>query len=817
MIFDWIDKVVGWIVRRLFGATWTVGPFVSEVQQESVPLSHTLVAGSTCTWVEFGAVRPLLSFAWPPALRAGVRRDGKHEWLDASVEEFTASQGCREFRVRVSIPPDSVAELGQVVVGLWMTEQEEPVAMAVATVVVPGDLVRQFTGWRWTTTGRYQGREATGTQFHDAIEELAFDVTVDVDDGDHRTLLTDHIRHLEIRLVPSGSQGRTIVSRQCALRSVRTTVCCSGSLSREDVRNLGAGGYELFVWYADVRLSSQSFQVTRLALRTAEVRAAYERSGVAAGIEWRTVDQRGRVQPLDVVAEDFLRIVVAMRIEVPEVERLLGAVEVPLQVLLASAVSPKPALSIREEVALRSGANPVCIELSLDSAWYAAGPGRYHLRLELGNRVVAETAFVHKTRQTLREEKAESIFESLRLLDFRRVARRDGATAEVEEYHEDDASPEVCISIAGEGFDEDHPAIRWRLTLNWRCLESGESTGTQVLLEARAGPNHYSLSLPPGDGASRLAPGTYELKLRKRSKVLRTAKIRVLSVAELVNRTRTAVLESVRVEGAKLFLLAAGARFESDVVAHSTDFIVPEFRLVASGFNRYVDEVTAEFSLVVQAESTERVLLQQPIRLRRAGLDVSNVQILFAGTRLSRRRGPVRLCVNVGDREVGHLDFAILGIEEFASRVRVTDLALNATLRDGQVLATPPTLPRDRTISIGPSFTIETDVVAPNVAMAARLVLSQEGQSLAAVSFEIDLGAKRQVRTTRTVPVSGVFAPGRALLVAVEIEGARKASLSVLVLDRQTLTNFEGALVGEAAGIPIDPSAHASTLARLGI
>jgi len=261
--------------------------------------------------------------------------------------------------------------------------------------------------------------------------------------------------------------------------------------------------------------------------------------------------------------------------------------EVLLPVRLALTKRGQNLRTSETKVTLRPGRNSLVASLSLSAALFDDGPGRYELELSLDGRSLAKMDFQHRTRQQLKEAQAEANLQSLQLESPQLFALRDGERIETDHIFATDEAICPRFTIIGNGFGDDVPAIKWRVTLRLIKLDNNTVLEKHRFLTAKAGINaHEDLSLRLTMDGHDLLPGSYAFQCWKRDQLLTEFRFRLLAVEEIAPYTQGVVRQSVRAERIRLFALTEGFRLESLDILDSTEFIVPEFTLHSSGYNR---------------------------------------------------------------------------------------------------------------------------------------------------------------------------------------------------------------------------------------
>ncbi len=269
------------------------------------------------------------------------------------------------------------------------------------------------------------------------------------------------------------------------------------------------------------------------------------------------VNHRRASVPLEVVAEDFPQINLVPTFEVPQLGPLISQIE--LAITCAIGRGKTELLRHQVSMVLRPGTQRLELSMTLPADLFDPGPGRYHLEVRLGARLIKSVSFVHKTRAQLKAAQAELILHSLRISEPRFLVARDRSQSETDHVFATDEAIVTAFTITGQGFDEDVPMIKWRLNVRLIDTNSGDVHQEFCFLQAKAGPNSHELRWPLHGADRELASGRYAFQLVKRDVVLTEFQFRMLAMEEIAPYTRQLILSNVRAENPQLLIQAGGS------------------------------------------------------------------------------------------------------------------------------------------------------------------------------------------------------------------------------------------------------------------
>jgi hypothetical protein len=796
--------------RQLVGVTC-----VSQFEEKSVSLPAEFVTGSRTLEISFGLDWPwLLPRFWPPLISVrmtdengnviapttepllAMRRRHTNVTFDLSFEQELP----RHLRVTVSRTQDGPA-----------LEQFELRAIDLPSVA------REIEVLCFETYALQSQQQILTRRFHEQVDQIQAGLQLRLANPDHASFLRQSGVELSLRL-----EAETAAPQRWSIPACFESGALRWELRLGAAANLfavGTGTYRLVIQLNNQPLGERRLELVPLDTLTqdAQARVRYESAVMIA--EFSAVNHRGVEVPSQVVAEDFRSVNVKVILDCPLPDPLMPKVDLPLLLHLT-----KDTLTIRTEqiaVTLHSGRNTLQATLRLQATYFASGPGAYRLEFTLGERSLAAITFQHQTRQQLKEAQAEAILQSLELSNPRLFVLRDGHRIETDHAFVTDEAIVPKFTITGRGFDDDVPGIQWRVGLRLIRVDIGTVTKGDRLLAARAGANTHELGrLRPQPNCDELPSGWYAYQFWKREILLTEFRFRILALAEIAPYTETLVRASLKIENAQLFAVTAGTHYESADIPATTEFIVPEFTLHSSGYNRFLPRWSTELRLAQETpDGVMHDLAQLPVLLQAEPLTVSNIQVRLAGTALSHQPGSHRLLINVAGRELACLPFQVLTEAEVNARIQVTDLTVVAIARSKQQTTNPTTILAGETSSLQISCDLTVGLLAPGQNPEVAFEIHLDDACLAQKGAAISLAQRRHAFNLRPISLSKLLPHGntetRQLSIVVRLAGQIGKRKSITLIGHQRITNFEGQLNVDPRRLDVSEEEYQAILRKL--
>jgi hypothetical protein len=781
--------------ERLFGRQLVGVNCVSQLEERAVSLPAEFVAGSHTLEVSFGLDWPwLLPRFWPPLV--SVRVTDENGNLIAPTTEPMLAMRRRHTDVTFVLSSEPPWPRRLCVTVSRAQDGHALERFELCPIDLPS-VAREVELLCFETYALQSQQQILTRRFHEQVEQIQFGLQLRLANPNHASFLRQSSAALVLQLesetaAPAQRWRLPACFERGALRWAMQLGAAANLFSG------GPGKYRLTVTVGahplgELRLDFVPLELLR---QYAQARLVQESTFVPA--EFSAINHRGVTEPLQVVAEDFRSIDVKVIMECPLPDPLLPELDLPLYLQLT-----KDARAIQTEqiaITLHSGRNTLQATLRLQASCFAAGTGAYRLELTLCERSLADFTFEHQTRQQLNEARAEAILQSLELTHPRLFVLRDGARVETDHAFATDEAIIPKFTITGQGFDDDVPGIRWRVGLRLVRVDSGTVTKAERLLTARAGANTHEVGrLRPHPERNELAPGWYAYQFWKQETLLTEFRFRILAVAEIAPYTETLVRASLRVESARLFVVACGSHYETSEIPDSTEFIVPEFTLRSSGYNRFLPRWSTELRLALETPAgVQQDWGKLPVLLQAEPLSVNNIQIRLAGTAPSQQPGRYRLLISVAGRELACLPFQVLTEAEVHARIQVTDLTVVTIAKSKQQNTNPATILAGETSSLGITGALTVGLLAPGQATAVTFEIYLDDVCVAQQSAAIALAQRQHAFRLRPVALTSLL-PHRVvgtkqLIIAVRVAGQIGRRQAMTLICHERITNFEGQL-----------------------
>ncbi len=664
-----------------------------------------------------------------------------------------------------------------------------------------------------------QGRRIRCDCLHDKVDHVLFRLDLRLTNLEHCRFLTQVCAELQTEVAPSATAASGSTTWRNRLEFDGGEALFEQPLGpTENLIRAGFGEHILKVRLGDTVLVEKKF---RLIPRNEMLRNT--RSDVVTKTELRTisimaVNHRGAAVPLEVVAEDFPQIKVTPTLEVPQLAPLVSEIDLSMACTIRRGKTER--LCHRVPVLLRAGSQRLELFLTLPADLFDPGPGRYHLEVWLGDRVLKSVFFVHQTRAQLKAAQAELILHSLRISEPRLLVVRDHSQLETDDVFATDEALVTAFTITGQGFDEEVPMIKWRLNVRLIDTNSGDVHQEFCFLQAKAGPNSHELRWPLHGADRELASGRYAFQLVKRDVVLTEFQFRMLAMEEIAPYTRQLILSNVRAENPQLLIQAGGIRYQASQIPDSSDFLLPQFTLLSAGCNSILPEIETQLHLVLIGEGDKRQsLITLPVTLSSRPLPLHNLAVKVRDGSLGSNPGLHRLGVEIGERSILEFSFQIVSESEVLACVSVSDLVIVATGRSGRKQRNPNSILLSEKPAIDLEATIRTTLLAPNMTVHGILLFRFDRTTVAQAKFDLGLSNPSQTIRARRVNLESMISDNRTtereLVAVVVIAGQEKATRSLRIFCGSLISNFEGQLRSDAAQNPLDEAEYERIVGRL--
>ena len=284
--------------------------------------------------------------------------------------------------------------------------------------------------------------------------------------------------------------------------------------------------------------------------------------------------------------------------------------------------------------------------------------------------------------------------------------------------------------------------------------------------------------------------------------------------------TEKLVRESLRAEGAQLFIQAGATRYRSHYVPDTSDFILPEFTIHSAGYNAFLPHLQTRLRLFLFRGAEERTeLAALPVTLSAEPLVVRNLAVKVRDGSLGATSDACCLVLMIADRRLASLAFQIVSCEEVLERVTVVAITLEATSKSGILVRNPALLRTGEHEAFGVVVEIEVGLLAPNMAVECALVLKFSDDVVGHANAELQLHRPQQTIRGAKVPLASIvrgqsLAP-QELTVVVWIAGEEKGTRSVTIISVERISNFEGQLTIDPHKLEVDDTEYEEVLRRL--
>ncbi len=309
----------------------------------------------------------------------------------------------------------------------------------------------------------------------------------------------------------------------------------------------------------------------------------------------------------------------------------------------------------------------------------------------------------------------------------------------------------------------------------------------------------------------------FEVSEQSQERVSGVLEVEVLDRA----RTERLLLESLQTTKPRLWVHSGGACHPADTLAHSDDFLVPEFSLRHSELCAFVPVPESTLTLSLAAGNQRIPLSRKVVQLGAEDCLVRWPSISLQDPRLFPAPGPYRLVASVADRDLAVLRFSIAGEQQCLQQVRVARIQFQAETREGQLVRGLTTVSWEEHRAFQPVLTLETALSAPNLLVCCTARTCQGDLPLWQEEFVLPLNrVSRSVRLQRIeLGGNGLHAQPKPirLTISVEIAGGQKAAATLVILPAERIANFEGALKLNVEDLPYEESEYEQIIRSLGV
>jgi len=734
---------------------------------------------------------------------------------------LTTEKHSRISSIVIEFPCATIVQEESVILKIFRQLARQPVGEANLQRLGADRLVNEMMSREVAMMVRQGEQQVRSDRLHDQVERLEVEVSWALPNAEHRRLLGQMEARVEIQLSSAASPARCVAkwSRAVTFDGQRfgwtASIGAAGSLFRE-----GSGNYVVSVLLGDQSIASRWIQVMPLEVYRQTARDALRDGATLKGVRLIAIDHKGKTVPLETVAEDFRKIEVSLSLEMPRADPLIDHHDLSLTIEVRHSQSGLSVGSHSRKILARGGGKLVEeASLAVSPELFRSGQGRYEICVLLEDRVVVQELFAHKTRLQIKEEQAQAIFDSLVASDAQLYVMRDGGRETVDGViFETDTLLVTTLSVRGNGFNDDIPSLKWRMSMVLVIEETGERLEKQVFLRAEDGRNAYTVEIPLKDTPVRA--GNCRLRLEKRTKCLAEFTFRVLAQSEIVPYTQQVVLENLQVQVQGMFICCGNDEYQSEFVPDTSDAIVPKFTLSTFGFNRFLPEFTVHLNVCLSGTTHQRKSIGEvPVTLSRKPLILRNLLLSVRGTTLASQPGQHELIICIGGRDVVAFPFNLVTRDDLLSRLNVTSIGVNAETKTGRKVKKPATITLTEHRTIAPSLELEIGILAPNVVFATSVLLMEGEDVLMQTDFDLQLDeAKKRFKCGRiqlAMLQPRGQTPERQLRVIAVIGDQRKGQHQFTVICTHAIANFEGQLTVDPDQLEVDNAEYEEILQRL--
>ena len=279
------------------------------------------------------------------------------------------------------------------------------------------------------------------------------------------------------------------------------------------------------------------------------------------------------------------------------------------------------------------------------------------------------------------------------------------------------------------------------------------------------------------------------------------------------------LLQSLKGRDLRLWAQNRAGCYPAQAVGATSGFLVAEFAVPPSDWSAFAPRVVTSLKLELVSPIGRIEVQHQPIIINRDTLAFRSPKLAVSDRRLFPQPGHYSLTASIGQESIAALPFDFIGEADLLRWIKVPHIHVTAQTRAGELLPGLSTLRWEEHRALLASMEISSDICAPDTLVSCTACISEGTVVLRKedIVFPLD----RPSRTIKLEPlefgVNGLQTqpkPAR-LRVAVTIAGEEKASVMVLVLPPERITNFEGQLSFEVKELPFDESEYNQIVQRL--
>lgn len=739
------------------------------------------------------------SWAWlMPRLRAEVLDSG-HRVLPLQTE---CTQGWLEGSLKFALTFSIHAVASHAAFSIRLLNAESLTVLAeVSFACLDRDTlmnelrIHRFEPYAWC------GRRRIVTQrLHSGLRRVEVSVEVQLADAEHRSFFAQIPARAIVTLVgPSGhSAWRTEL--QFVGQSFRWNVPLTEALPLIQDH---PGEYELTLVVEKHPLGRLPLTVRSehaayaMALEQIEAQATWEKG------DYKAINHRGKIVPLDVLAEDFQQLMIAGVIEVPQLDELFEKFRLPLAVKLRNLEGQGVICQQILDPSLNPGLNPLRIPVPLQPHQFRVASSDCRLEIHLGNRLLGTVPVTHKTRRKINEEKTARLLESLSLATLTLEVERDGELVTTDNVFATDQRLNPRFTASATGFDEDVSRLELQLSLQIRHVASGLMVEQTHRLRIREGINRcHRLSVPLENIRASLPPGRCTFSLCCARRTLAYRDFRFLAEDEIVPFTQQMVLANLRVLDQRLECVSRDQSYPTQLVPFCIDTLRVCFTLQSEGFNTALPQWTVPLELkLTSAQIGANTVCQTKITLS-SGPTVLNLPFSTANTPLAGRSGRYQIEIHLSGQEIARIHFRIVSEAEIIEKIEVPSFEMRTVRQHRGVLVPCTQLIVQEHRELQVTFGLRAGIPAPGFALPGRFEILADERVLFSSDFFSPLNQETTLQELKPLRAIALWAKAgrrdQTLHVRVCIGGISKWREPLELRLKAFFANFEGALVRDA-------------------
>ena len=278
-------------------------------------------------------------------------------------------------------------------------------------------------------------------------------------------------------------------------------------------------------------------------------------------------------------------------------------------------------------------------------------------------------------------------------------------------------------------------------------------------------------------------------------------------------------LQGLRAVGQQLWIHSGVHRHRGDLVADSSDYVVPEFLVPASELGAILPPCATQVSWCLVSGHRRTPLDSGPILLGSDATRIAAQPVSLKDHVLFPDAGPYCLMASIAGRDVAAFPFRVVGRPEWLQQVKVSRIHLAAQTMSRQVRLERGALHWGTHLAFRPVVRLETRIPAPNTPLRLRARLARGTTVLRTETHTLCLRRPSQCLFLERFPIAQLGSSTRLkpvrLTLSIELNGEPRITWPIIVLPAEHLSNFEGQLNCSVRELPLDEDAYNEILTRL--